>query len=260
MGIVSDKAIRATHARYMNDAQEMQVAFDMAAGQLSGDYGEKWPQHAEGIEKFIDYRRGTDISPNVFISSFTESPDLLSQWRAYGGGGAAQGPAYSIGLPSDELARLAGRRHWRLSQCIYDPSQQMSIVRDAIRAAIEPFDDPVYARGHQDPAAAVSNSLFAHMMNLAPVFKHQAFSEEREWRLISPLLREGFEFRAGPLGLVPYVRFGLPEQDGKLRITDVFVGPTQDATTAQNSLTTFLRINEVSWGSVKHSMAPYRNW
>lgn len=57
LGILSSGALRATHAKYMNDAQKLQLAFQAAASVLHGEFGKTWPHLAPGIDALIDYCR-----------------------------------------------------------------------------------------------------------------------------------------------------------------------------------------------------------
>jgi hypothetical protein len=56
--------------------------------------------------------------------------------------------------------------------------------------------------------------------------KHEAFSEEKEWRLIGRGSTGEIDvaFRTGPLGVTPYVNLELPED----ALATVIVGPGQN--------------------------------
>src|SRR4051794_5495189 len=111
LGIASSGFVWATHARFLNDSSEIHSSFTYAAGLLESKYCTAYPDLADGINKFVQYvRQSGRITPNIFLACFSEAPDLLSQWRGYGGTGGQT----ALGFNVDELRRSATSRGWRL--------------------------------------------------------------------------------------------------------------------------------------------------
>lgn len=63
-------------------------------------------------------------------------------------------------------------------------------------------------------------NLVASLHRYAPILKDAAFSEEREWRIISrPIMcsNERFDYRPGPSMLIPYYRVPISFPDRALK-------------------------------------------
>lgn len=99
---------------------------------------------------------------------------------------------------------------------------------------------------------------------VAPMFKDSAFEEEKEWRVVSPLLllgqRRGEEFRAGRYAVVPYMNFDLPRVDGIVTLREIVVGPTESPAISRNSLRWLCDKFEVDVDDIRLSGVPFRHW
>jgi hypothetical protein len=187
----------------------------------------------------------------VYVACFCEEGDLLSQWRGYGApGGYAVGFRASdlrLAAPTeagtragvhnamvDHMAQRAARR-WRwLRRHGSEPDERLppriseaadllrvrygdAAVEDAIATVLQRIaPEPVGHPGVQGYARAQSVVLPA----LAGI-KHDAFREEREWRLVVVTDEHVPSFRTGPLGVTPYIEVGYPPG----AIADVVIGP-----------------------------------
>ena len=199
---------------------------------------------------------------NVFVVSFSGSPDLLSQWRAY----SKNELGYALGFGINRLRRLASKQGFNLEQCIYDTTQQQKRAGETVdhhleyfRTLRERFADPESIEGWTQN---LIREFFPHVCALAPLFKDHSFSEEREWRLISvPKSSRDKEYnlRPGRNFLIPYYSFSLVE-DGKFTIDDVIVGPSPEKDLALSGAFDFLIRNEVVLGNgVQNSRIPFRS-
>jgi hypothetical protein len=109
-GIVSSKSIWATDYRYLNDTEEFVIGERIVqelAEELRAPMAES-PQRwlLENFATFHQAMRLTQMT-NIFVASFSQEGNLLSQWRAYG----ARGAGYSIGfstLPAPKTENSAG--------------------------------------------------------------------------------------------------------------------------------------------------------
>jgi hypothetical protein len=192
----------------------------------------------------------------VFVGSFTEQPDMLSQWRAYCGDRGG----FSIGLSSRTLLTLGTAQEFRLVRCIYSRKLQERIVDELLDAAYSQF------LGENDKSfAPVRAGLFCYLnlIHFAPLFKHPSFREEREWRLVSTdMLRRRYrpKFRAGRSMVVPYVEFKLGGGRSSLPISRVFMGPTPNVAASIFSVSQLLYFRGLSACKIEVSSVPYRNW
>lgn len=225
MGILKTRQIWATHARYVNDATELEHAFDLIRGVLAS-----YPANDVFARAS---RRLAAPKPAFFMACFCEADDLLSQWRAYAGRGRVTG--YSLGfetglLPSDHLV-----------QVLYEPAAQEAEVRSVIEESLRESD-------YTEEFRALA--LNAALLRLSVRLKHPAFEEEREWRLVYNLEDEhsGFDltslranFRPSDQFVTPYMEVDLPTKMGRwdkeiLHLRSVRCGPSANPSEACYSL------------------------
>jgi len=223
MGILESRKIWATHARFLNDAMELEYAFDFIQNILAS-----YPV-TDVLSRAT--KRLAEPTPAFFMTCFCEADDLLSQWRAYTGNETG----YSLGfdtrfLPTDHLV-----------QVLYDPAAQEVQVRSAVEEALR---DSHYSEEFRGLA------LQAVLLRLSARLKHPTFEEEREWRLVYHLEDEhsGLDFtsfraafRPGDQFVIPYMKVDLPTNDGPLdnevlRLASVRVGPSASPSEACYSL------------------------
>ena len=101
---------------------------------------------------------------------------------------------------------------------------------------------------------------------MAALLKHPAYHEEKEWRIVSPVITNyveaGIEYREGPSMLVPFMNFRLPEApDRRLDIEHVFLGPTPNLNISMESLSNYLSKKGASpRKGLENCEIPYRPW
>src|ERR1035438_1214814 len=121
LGILKHKCIWATHIRYLNDTSEGNIVSQVIFEEFSSRYntaplfqmlGMATAKPAGAVESVDEdaLGQGTTMaswvtSQNVFVSSFSENGDSLSQWRAY----SERSGGYSIGFRPEYL-RAVGER------------------------------------------------------------------------------------------------------------------------------------------------------
>src|ERR1700678_3239878 len=176
LGIVSSGSMWASSIQHLNDASEFLYASKLAEQAFNET------THAKG--------KGKDIwSPvsslqyqwDVFVVSFSEDGNELSQWRAYGHSGG-----FSIGFDVAALKKCISfpsniptnpaifDSGYVLEKCNYKESVSKEVIKAIVEAAMakEPFE----------PADIFE--FLKQFLSLAPKLKHPAFSAEKEWRLI----------------------------------------------------------------------------
>jgi hypothetical protein len=143
LGIVDSEALWATQAQYLNDGKELGLAYDIALSLLD----EFESRNPSGTSALRTYLNNTRHSAHIFIGSFSEQGDELSQWRAYG----RTGDSYSLGFDARALASAATQIGWRLVPCVYNrlyavepvcllgPRLSYSAPRHSGKAAVMPL-------------------------------------------------------------------------------------------------------------------------
>ncbi len=257
MGIVESKEIWATQIEYLNDGMELIYAFDLAMQVL---YFYRDRPSADGtviddaqrlrINDLIDLLQGRPLALRVFVASFSENPDVLSQWRAYG----RPGDAFSIGFPGAALVEAAQSAGWRFEPVVYAREVAFAMVETTMRPML---DSLASGRDGSDVRAEVQQLMF----DLGPILKTPAFEEEREWRLISPPIDgPGRRFRPGKYSIIPYRAFALPgsEAIGGAN-AKIWIGPGPHRELSIRSLSELLREYEMPC-QLQWSGASYRDW
>jgi hypothetical protein len=251
LGIVSTGALHATVARFLNDASEIMHAFRLAAEYASvASRSVGVGAVRDGLDAFVEYVREVgNVEPNVCMVSFSEDPNVLSQWRAYGG--------YSVGFDFALLSEPSNG--WRLLRCRYTDSEQRSLVSAAVDRSIR--DATTSQAEPTDVREALRQALHSRVLQLAPALKHPDFHEEREWRLVSPPIgATELKSRVGRHSLVQYAVTPLPRrEDGTLPIDEVFVGPGPHQELAISGVAGLLTANPDVTGkwSIEGSRTPF---
>ena len=294
-GIVSSKTIWATEYRFLNDREEFQHARTQALSVVEEEpefTGEGFPAR-DMIRKAINIALNTgslhEERLRIMVASFSENGDQLSQWGKY----ASAGTGVSIGLdmrrirpPSDIGTTVT------FAPCLYRDADKRSILKAVVaqyRSTIQKWwdslvkmvrhdqieaarQDPEFAwkliEGHSGEQRQVlaqgHTELQFNLLRIAPLLKHEGFSEEREWRLVLPIeairlpSRHPFQFRATPNTLVPYIAYPLNKenQEGPITCRSVIVGPGGHES-AEVAVNIFLLTEQIPL-QASRSEIPYR--
>jgi hypothetical protein len=110
--------------------------------------------------------------------------------------------------------------------------------------------------------------VVAWLSVIAPSYKHAAFLDESEWRMVlnkphKPM--PGQRFRAGKSSVVPYTEVAL-NRDVEFKLLDdylireVIVGPTPSVDLSVNALKSLFSSKGHPEVRVETSVVPYRHW
>jgi hypothetical protein len=250
-GIISSGGIYATDVRFLNDAEEFVHARRIAneVAEQAAEIGEFNYPLRENLRWLVaEIFKSTFLNPSgaqIFVASFSDSEDDLSQWRAYSHGSCGASIAFDLRAfrPSaesdsavmfapcvyadDEKRRLIGHAldnftsvaqgKWNetIQQFMRDwVSVGVKPNMDQIKAATEAaFDNPEY-KGQL--LAGLRNARIS-MFRLSGLLKHRAFHHEREWRLVLPVspdkdratLAQPIRHRSTANSQIPYIQFPL---------------------------------------------------
>jgi hypothetical protein len=264
LGIIRSKEIWATHHQYLNDTQEFLYAKELVRSELEG----RISRATDGDRPLLEVMSSALNGPgnedvNLFVASFSEEPDSLPQWRAYGG--SASG--FATGFQCERLVLPEG---FVLAPCIYDQAKQLQIV-DAIVSEV--LDRKPETLIPQENVVRVMLLFALHAFAL--ILKHPKFAEEREWRIVSRVMMDNapafpiedatrLDFRVGKSMLIPYRCVSLKSGDESFLLKRVVVGPNPNPQQARRSVRTLLnsKLNreESSSIEIQSSDIPYRTW
>jgi hypothetical protein len=264
LGILQSKALWASECRCLNDSTEYSHGQKVFDGVLK-----RRAKNARGETKrfYSDYRRAPLIleGNHTLVASLTEEGDLLSQWRAYGGG-------CSIGFSYDALVESLGKPlEWGLVKCVYTEEAQVKMSDGLIQGILddwrdgppEPTKDPV--TGVEIHTIRVHPPTLLRMLGsiLPPAFKSESFSEEREWRLIHMEYKaSSLRFRTFASRIIPFMPFEFGANNPGLvphMIREVVVGPSPHPTLLRDTVKFALEAHGFN-AQVRMSDCPFRSW
>jgi len=265
-GIVASKSIRASDIRYLNDAAEMRHAAKLITREVEQRL-ERSQEDNKVLRQLRDWLSHRLVEGHIlFAASFTESGNLLSQWRGY----CPPGKGVSVGFNPDYLAKCAQDESFEIGKCIYDTSRQREIattIVDSIQALAEKRGE------NKDPSKRHPTQSFYevfelcedHLLRVAALLKHPSFQEEQEWRIVSPVVKNyrdtPIRYREGISMLVPYIELSLTMPNGAIEFQHIYLGPTPNVNLSMNSLSNYLSRSHISpREGIRYSQIPYRQW
>ncbi len=143
----------------------------------------------------LRHKLESTVADDLYVSSFSERPDLLSQWRGYCPGGNG----YCLGFEREVIEDYCVENGMRLEKCLYSHDEQLGAVAAIITAALSEFptihicregfhglaskekiDVMMKQRAHLEGAGAqqaksIISTACEMLVELAPRFKHQGF-------------------------------------------------------------------------------------
>jgi Protein of unknown function (DUF2971) len=262
VGIVKSKSLYATDILYLNDLLEYRHARQMIARRIE----ERLSEPAELCDKtalrwYLKLLADSVTEP-VYVASFSEKADDISQWRGY----VPAGKGICLGFDSVALREAAhsiqspvtpAKRFGALGKVIYVSDDEGPSFNDFITSACQYLD---IINGDVVRAVA-GEGLINHG---TPFYKHASFKDEAEWRVVlwsrpgyeSPL---EVEFRMGASTLVPFAHLRLASVAAHF-LKKVIVGPTPNMDLSASAAEGFLRSSGLESVSVHTSQVPYRSW
>lgn len=267
-GILDKRKWRATDYRFLNDGKEIIYADDMMSKFLQMRLSKLKSNHilAEIYEEVLGKRYGKSSilaawDNDIYITSFSEDGNLLDQWRAY----AADGAGYAIGINPWRLRykmvgpNIVTRNENELNfvRVSYDVDEQENLILNLIERAEALFDIEYEQLNNKErkifPSVA-ARSLSSLIWQLAMFYKHPAFRNEREWRIVTKRwgrrvmsgvpanALQNVQFRLSHNMLVPYLELDFTSRDNPnlLPLKKIFLGPKHKEVKIKDSLEMYL--------------------
>ncbi|MBU1216771.1 DUF2971 domain-containing protein [bacterium] len=277
MGIINSKSIWASNSDYLNDHSEYSHLFNLVSDYINKNYFDDDYLSPYSFSVQMNRPKYGNKNPQVFIGSFSESSDLLSQWRGY----CPESGGICIGFNRESLERMVKASGYELKKCIYLEEEQNKIVAEVVEKSILEFpklveDRSVYvklpdreqwqkanelneyvSKGEgKVQADKVVSELYTSISGLAPLIKHTSFKEEVEWRIICKNPNTKTMFREANTYLVPYIALDI-EPDF---ISEIIIGPNANSERCLKSVKDFLMLNGFENINYKISEIPLNSW
>lgn len=262
-GILASRSFWLTHAFALNDPSELGYGValvDREIHDVLAAHVPDTPAHQALTVLRTSVQNAFGLLHHAFLTSFCEDGDLLSQWREYG----ARGGGYAVGIRVSDQTHLGvpdtdyENPNPYFRKVLYDPAEQQRLVRTFLDAYVIAVANAMQgsARGlhpEERPVAPVWMASHAanYFFDLAVSFKHPAFEEEQEWRLIRVLVdhadADQLCFREARGELVPY-------RPGLLYSLAHEASPAQEETMPVDRARTF-SLREIRFGPTLNARA-----
>lgn len=259
-GIIDNGVVWASEIKYLNDADELTYL----AKNISWEIARRRSVSTTPISTIMDQfdiwtRERLTNGHMLFVSSFTEHGNLLSQWRGY----CPFGQGVSIGFSPIKLKAICGNINFSLGRCVYDSESQIKIVNDILDGVVEEASrqGPSTEEHPDQNYYKVFEDLEPVILRISALFKNGIFKEEGEWRLVSPIHEnyktDQIEYRVGTSTLIPYlkvpIRIGEDDED----LAHIYVGPTPTPELSARSVQRYVS-RKVRKLEVRSIASPYR--
>lgn len=289
-GIIEKNQLWATSAYFLNDSTEIVYGYELLKDLLDDWLAKKLLSRENSLSQELakNLKKGfggillnRQFLEPIYLACFCEDDNLLSQWRAYGPSGG-----YSLGftIPDPDLSWGQGFRpepsvftsKW--VKVVYEREEQVRGCRAVVDRLLSIFEDSnrelavASVRNHPKVGyQAIMTAIFDILLDVVVSFKNEAFSSEKEWRLVvrrRELGRQSTDdvgkapadvhFRSLKGTLVPYVKVVPRDADKKLPIASVRSGPTFEKTAARMAVSMMLTANGYSDVEVYGSDIPVK--
>lgn len=279
MGIVCQRGFRMTDARFQNDVSEVEHGLQYIDDLLQKLQKKRRYSHftriltrsSERLRDFAQYR--------YYIACFTQEGDILEQWKAYGDGGSGVAIEFEVReghLPFWCLPIIS------LRNVLYTDAEKNKVLLAVIRRfskeyhrdlseiadAMETDGIVTYLKKHPDDLdQPYGDYLAAALQANAVCFKNQAFSGEREMRMVYQEevdVTETFaklNFREAKGMLIPFVcshELKANVSPEPLPISRIIIGPSARSDILQVGVQSFIAAHGYDPSIVVRSPIPYR--
>jgi len=268
IGILKDKDIWASNVCFLNDSKELIHGRNKIADVLTGALkGRSKGPVFKFLNDCLERLKAGEMEEDVYAACFCTEGDVLSQWRAYG----SMGDGYSLGLCGRTLKTLHKRTGFRcrLRKVIYCPVEQSELVRQTVCNICNLLEEACDSAGEQalDQLMGGARGIVDNLLKeYLYCFKHPAFREEKEWRLVhicpAKVYNRGLQFRSAKGKIIPYLSVPLTSTDGdddeeaRVPLVGVIYGAVLAPETTQKSLCHLLKFHNYENVRTIHSDVP----
>ncbi len=254
-GIINNGEIWGSHYKFTNDPTEIDYSYKLILKILKNfikkETDSKIKKHFQYYFNLQEAALAIESPLNIYLACFSETKDLLSQWRGYGDNACG----YCIGIDLYKNANInpdlytAETRysHLFLKKIIYQKRKQEEIIIGVfkhLRAFIEVHKDY--------DVKGVSGIFLTFFPLIACLMKNPKFKEEKEWRLIytsNRFVNEGeltidrqINYRTNNKVIIPYIKMKIKNENSKLiPVNEIIFGPRSNETKARIGIEMLLR-------------------
>lgn len=261
VGIISENEFWLTNLFYLNDKYEYEIGLNLFKKYLKDKKSEcsenpKVTIFLNSLDSAIDLLE----NGNVFIMSFSEQSDLLSQWRGY----ADNCKGTRMELSFLEKIKTKGIL---LLPCIYSEQEQIDYVSHILDNAIQIFiKTPELGitnkenfleveKPYSDAIQKAGNDFISKASVACAIIKDKSFSEENEWRLIN-FIEKKFYFRTKSHYVAPFIKMNISNFNSHL--TNIMTCSSPEPSITEKSIRFLLNNKGLNSTELSKSKIPYR--
>jgi hypothetical protein len=188
--IIEDQGLWATDIHYFDDSAELAYTAQLLANEIQRRSANRVGDRSIQDQLLQWVRERVANGRILFVASLTSNGNLLSQWRSY----CSYGNGISLGFPAEHVRNCAQEQSYSVARCVYDAPYQRRVIQETVEA----IEAIALSRGPA-PTSQVHPSHSYHpafteceddILRIAAVFKNPAFTEEAEWRIVSPTVSD----------------------------------------------------------------------
>lgn len=175
LAILQSGQMRFTDYAYLNDTREVTYGLNVMRTVLnSGTYAvdsralSELKAHVDGGDPFASY--------NIYTASFSSEPDSLSQFRLYG--------PIALGFETNPIGFGYPKGDSHLGHVVYDQASQTQLIETYFSLLSQSEEKDASLIKSDEKKQVSTDYLVSHLLQIVALFKHPAFSDERELRLL----------------------------------------------------------------------------
>jgi hypothetical protein len=265
-GILESGRVWLTDIFSLNDPSELLHGLSRIVAVLKKKAASGPPESQQFADLFRSLDQGLSRSAHYFVCSFSETGDDLGQWRAY----ADNGRGYALGFDAQALEQAFGKDAETTTSnraafpVTYGDAALDDIEGEIIGSMFALISRP-RGRNLPEPAirayiAELATALASNALHPALFFKHEAYSNEREYRFLEVHRADAppaVKLRSRPYRLIRYRDFDW-KTPAPAAPKKIVVGPAADPETGRRFALDCAREFLSSPVEIIPSTTPYR--
>ena len=287
LGILQTNKLWMTNILYLNDSSEFTHTLDLVKselgnrmnhlGKLPADFKSfEWEDMGINTKRYTVYNdmksdfdfTHSDMRPNIYVFSLSKEKNDLSQWRGY----CPNGIGFCIEFNTEKLLNTIKETKYDLIKCIYDKEEKETIVKllfDSLESLFESGSKNKQDLSYLEPGfktikisykGKIEIIHYLQIMDVSPRMKDESFKNENEYRIVQKVKSNEKKYRQGNSMIIPYIEGVLVDDDNKLPISKIIVGPTPHPELSKLSVESLLKSEKYKGVEVEISKIPYRSW
>jgi hypothetical protein len=287
LGILKTNKLWMTNILYLNDSSEFTHTLDLVKSELENRNNQllkkglpcishTWENMDIVGRKYEVYQKLRGYYPtyyktgseDIYIFSLSTEINDLNQWRGY----CPKEGGFCIEFKTEKIPDIIKRENLSFIRCEYNLKKKQEIVK-SLFDKYEPFfgSSSVIKSKFSKFKTEVENNKLSdkdilevlhhyEIINISSYLKDESFIKESEYRIVQKIKPNETKYRQGSSMIIPYIEGNLLDDDNKLPISKIWVGPTPNPELSKVSVDSLLKSNGYKDVKVKISKIPYRSW